>query len=126
MDGFGQEVAAREALCQRAEQLKDGVTAEATRQIRGEWAALPDAAGDHAGNTGNSGDVSVGALALSQRFERAMAERGRAVLHELTVLEARRQALDRVVGEMESLLDSGSSVSAEQWAVLKGELNGRN
>ena len=122
VDGFGQEVAAREALCQRAEQLKDGVTAEATRQIRGEWAALPDAAGDHAGNTGNSGDVSVGALALSQRFERAMAEcDGR--LHELTVLEARRQALDRVVGEMESLLDSGSSVSAEQWAVLKGELN---
>ena len=119
MEDLGQAVAARTALCERAEQLKHGVTAGAIRQIREEWAAVGNAAGRPAGN---SADPSAVSLALSQRFERAIAAcEGR--LSNLTVLAARRQALDRILGKMESALDAGQSVSAEQWAALERELD---
>ena len=114
-----QACASREALCRRLEAQQGVAAPETIRQIREEWAALVAVTGDSAGG----GDRSAAAArALEQRFERAVAgiEDRR---QELVALEARLQPLDRIIGEMERLLERSESLAAAQWDELDQELD---
>ena len=114
-----QALASREALCRRLEAEQGVATPEMIRRTREEWASLAAVTGDSAGDGGRS---VAAALALEQRFERAVAgiEDRR---QELVALEARLQPLDRIVREMERLLEGGESFSAAQWDELDQELD---
>ena len=109
-----QALASREALCRRLEAQQDAATPETIRRTREEWAAL-------AAVTGDSASVAA-ALALEQRLEQAIAgiEDRR---QELVALEARLQPLDRIVREMERLLEPGGSFAAAQWDELDQQLD---
>ena len=114
-----QALASREALCRRLEAQQGVAAPEMIRRIREEWASLVAVTGDSAGDGGRS---VAAALALEQRFERAIAgiEDCR---QELVALEARLQPLDRIIREMERLLERSESFSAAQWDELDQELD---
>jgi hypothetical protein len=109
-----QALTSREALCRRLEAQQDVATPEAIRRTREEWAAL-------AAVTGDSASVAA-ALALEQRLEQAIVgiEDRR---QELVALEARLQPLDRIVREMERLLEPGESFAEARWDELDRELD---
>ena len=111
----------REALCARIEALDGAVSPEMIRQFREQWGALAGGSGDR---TGSGGDpLADSALsALEQRFERALVK-CQEQQRELARFQTHLQSLEKVIGEMERLLESGGPPAAVRWTELDRELD---
>ena len=117
----------RDAMCRRVESLSGPVSGETVHQLREEWAALRGDVVSDSLAAADGTSISDQLAALDQRFERALVSVEKRQ-HQLSELQSRLTAVERVLVQMEALAETADSSTREQgergerWAELDRDL----